>query len=116
MRRLSRHMCPQFQTAVDLLGRRWTGLVLRALSDGPRRFGDLSEHLEVVSERVLSERLKELTAEGLVERRVSTSPPVQVEYRLTEKGLAFRGVLDALGAWAERWVSACPSEKRARET
>src|SRR5687767_13072272 len=108
MRRLSQHMCPRLQTAVDLLGRRWTGLIIQALADGPRRFGELAHHLEVISERMLSERLKELAAEGIVTRHVLPDTPVQVEYSLTDKGLALRSVLHALSDWADAWVEVEP--------
>lgn len=104
MQRLSAHMCPRFQAAVAILSRRWTALIVQALTERPHRFCELTEHLEVVSERVLSERLKELGTEGIVERRVIPDSPVQVEYRLTDKGLALRGVMHAIGAWAEQWV------------
>lgn len=104
--RLCPNVCGRFQAAVDILGRRWTHLIIHALTEGPRRFGELSSQLEVVSERMLSERLKELAAEGIVERRVIPETPVQVEYRLTEKGMGLRAVLDALGTWADEWMEA----------
>src|SRR5574337_1204145 len=97
--RLSANMCPRFQKAVDILGRRWTGLILRALQDGPRRFGELARHIEVVSERMLSERLKELESDGLVVRKVIPSTPVHVEYSLTDKGAALHDVLAAIERW-----------------
>ncbi len=97
-------VCPRFQSAVELLGKRWTGLILNALLQGPIRFGALAAALEVVSERMLSARLKELEAEGVVARRVLTAAPIGVEYELTEKGRALRVVVDAIGQWAEKWV------------
>jgi DNA-binding HxlR family transcriptional regulator len=115
MRRLSTKICPRFQTAVDLLGRRWTGLIVQALEDGPMRFGALADHLEVISERMLSARLKELAAEGIVERHVVPETPVQVEYRLTEKGRALKGVLAAIGQWAEVWIEVgAPKARRSK--
>jgi|SRR6185369_6998746 len=97
-------MCPRFQVAVDILGRRWTGLVVWALSEGPRRFGELAQRLEVVSERMLSERLKELELEGVVARQVFAETPVRIEYSLTEKGRGLVTVLQSVGQWAEKWV------------
>ncbi len=115
--RLSTHMCPRFQKAVDILGRRWTGLILRALQDRPRRFGELARHIEVVSERMLSERLKELETDGLVVRKVIPSTPVHVEYSLTEKGAGLHDVLAAIEVWAGKWVEAVPAaEKPPRST
>jgi DNA-binding HxlR family transcriptional regulator len=89
---------------VDILGRRWTHLVLQALTGGPRQFSQLAVVLSAVSERMLSARLKELVAEGIVERRVVPDTPVSVNYRLTPKGEALGAVLDAIGTWADRWV------------
>jgi len=102
--RYSTELCPRFQTAVELLGKRWTTLVLHVLLDGPARFGELSATLQVVSERMLSERLKELEEQKVVERRVIPGPPVRVEYRLTRKGEALGRVVRGLSKWAEEWV------------
>jgi DNA-binding HxlR family transcriptional regulator len=103
-RRYSTELCPRFQVAVDLLGKRWTTLVLHVLLDGPLRFGELADVLQVVSERMLSERLKELEEAGVVERRVLSGPPIGVEYRLTRKGEALGRVLRGLERWADEWV------------
>ena len=103
--RYSTELCPRFQAAVDLLGKRWTTLILHVLLDGPARFGELAGHLQVISERMLSQRLKELEEEGVVERRVEPGPPVHVEYRLTRKGQALGRVVRGLGRWADEWVS-----------
>ena len=100
------HMCPLYEKAVEILGKRWTGLILRALMDSPRRFTQIRAYVEGLSDRLLSERLQELEAEGIVERRVHTGRPVQVEYALTKKGAALRPVLDAIQSWADRWVTA----------
>ncbi len=98
------HICPRYEAAAELLGKRWTGLILRVLMDGPKRFCELSGALENLSERMLSERLKELEAHAIVQRRVQATTPVQVDYRLTEKGQALSGVVNAIGQWAETWV------------
>lgn len=102
-------LCARFLVAADLLGRRWTGVILRILMDGPCRFGELTERIGTISERVLSERLKELEAEGILERHVDPGPPIRSEYRLTEKGQAFWKVIDELGKWAVRWVDVKPA-------
>jgi DNA-binding HxlR family transcriptional regulator len=96
-------ICPRYQAAIAILGKRWTGLILRLLLDGPRRFGELAVALQI-SERVLSGRLKELEAEQVLSRVVLPGPPVRVEYRLTPKGQALGSVVTAIGGWAERWV------------
>lgn len=98
------NICPRYEAAAALLGKRWTGLILRVLMDGPRRFSELAATVDGMSERMLSERLKELEGEGVVERRVLPEQPVRVEYRLTSKGQALSGVVDAIGRWAEKWI------------
>ncbi len=97
--------CPQFHRAVELIGRRWTGVILRALMGGAVRFSDVRGSIPGLSDRLLSERLKELEAEGIVQRSVYPDTPVRVEYTLTDKGLALNQTIDAISAWAERWVS-----------
>jgi DNA-binding HxlR family transcriptional regulator len=101
--------CPSFQHAVELLCKRWTGLILKVLLAGPQRFGAIAEQIEGVSDRMLSERLKEFEAEGLIERRVYPETPVRIEYRLTEKGQALDLVLDAIATWSHEWVEAEPA-------
>jgi DNA-binding HxlR family transcriptional regulator len=92
------------QQAIELLGKRWTGLILQVLMTRPLRFNEMAEQLEVVSDRMLSERLKELEAEGVVARCVYPETPVRIEYRLTEKGKALAPVIEAIGEWSQRWI------------
>ena len=97
-------ICPSYEHAVQILGKRWTGLLLLALLDGPRRFCELTALVEGLSDRVLSDRLRELELEGIVKRVVYPQIPVRVEYQLTEKGNALKPVVDAIHTWAEKWV------------
>src|SRR5437763_16849442 len=97
-------ICPRYEHAIQLLGKRWTGLLLDALMEGPRRFCELTATVEGLSDRVLSDRLRELEVEGVVERIVYPQIPVRVEYKLTEKGLALKPVVEAIHEWAEKWV------------
>jgi len=99
------HICPRYERAVQILGKRWTGLLLLALLDGPRRFCELTALVEGLSDRVLSDRLRELELEGIVKRVVYPQIPVRVEYQLTKKGVALKPVVDAIHVWAESWVS-----------
>jgi DNA-binding HxlR family transcriptional regulator len=101
-------MCPRYQRAAMLLGKKWTGLLLRVLLAGPTRFCGFGEQVPRLSDRVLSERLKEMEDEGLVERVVHTAKPVRVEYRLTPKGRALAPVVEAIQAWADRWIELPP--------
>jgi DNA-binding HxlR family transcriptional regulator len=95
--------CPQYHGAVELIGRRWTGAILRAMMTGINRFSDLSAAIPGLSDKMLSERLKELEAHGVVSRRVIPETPVRVEYALTEKGEALQDVVQAVSDWASRW-------------
>jgi DNA-binding HxlR family transcriptional regulator len=99
-------VCSRFQTAADLIGKRWTALVIQRLEDGPQRYSELAEALSQVSERMLIERLKELEGAGVVKRRVVDERPVRVEYRLTDKGRALSRVVCGLQRWAEQWIPA----------
>ena len=97
-------ICPRYEHAIQLLGKRWTGLLLDTLLGGPRRFCELTATVEGLSDRVLSDRLRELEVEGVVERTVYPQIPVRVEYKLTEKGLALKPVVEAIHEWANKWV------------
>ncbi|WP_240688938.1 helix-turn-helix domain-containing protein [Ammoniphilus sp. YIM 78166] len=88
---------------MQLLGKRWTGLILFQLLSGPQRFSEIESALPV-SGRLLTERLKELEKEGLVNRRIYAEVPVRVEYSLTDKGLALEPIFRDLQNWAEKWV------------
>ena len=97
-------LCPVYHHAIELIGRRWTGAILQVMRGGVVRFSDIAAAIPGLSDRMLSERLKELEAEGLVERRVIPDTLVRVEYRLTPGGEALGGILDAVMAWAHDWL------------
>jgi DNA-binding HxlR family transcriptional regulator len=103
--------CPGFQRAVRVLSKRWTGLIVHALLERPCRFAELSQAVEGLSDRMLSERLKELEAEEIVERHVASGAPVRVEYSLTAKGRGLEGVLREMHRWAERWCVNAGAER-----
>jgi DNA-binding HxlR family transcriptional regulator len=98
-------ICPRFEEAMSLLGKRWTGLILEVLMNGAVRFTEMAQAIPELSDRMLAERLKELEAAGLVSREVYPETPVRIVYSLTEKGRAFKPVLDAVHEWADRWVA-----------
>lgn len=104
--RYSEQICVRYQHAIEIIGKRWTGLILKVLMAGPLRFNEIAEQLEVISDRMLSERLKELEIEGVVERRVLPEAPVRVEYALTEKGRALAPVIQAIECWSDQWINA----------
>ncbi|MCC6704756.1 MAG: helix-turn-helix transcriptional regulator [Thermomicrobiales bacterium] len=99
-------VCPRFHLAAELIGKKWTGAILRSLQADRCRFTEIAAMVPGLSDRLLSERLKELEHEGIIQRIVTPETPVRIEYRLTEKGEALDEVMDAIGHWAERWVNA----------
>src|SRR3954462_15890320 len=101
-------LCLRFHKAVELVGRRWTGAVIQLLLPGRMRYAELRDAIPDISDRMLSERLRELEGEGIVERIVVPETPVRVEYELTDKGHALESALTSVGKWAERWVSDLP--------
>jgi DNA-binding HxlR family transcriptional regulator len=98
-------LCPRFHQAVELIGRRWTGAIVYVLLNGRCRYGELRDAIPHLSDRMLSERLKELEQEGIVERHVVAETPVRVEYALTAKGTALARPVDALLEWAHEWLA-----------
>ena len=99
----SERVCTRFHAAIELIGRRWTGAIIFALTQKPQRFSDFKDAIPELSDRLLTERLKELEDEGVVVREVSTGRPIQVLYRLTAKGEALQPVFDAIGQWAHAY-------------
>jgi len=97
------HVCPHYHGAVELIGRRWSGAILYALTSGPLRFAELRESVPGMSDRLLSARLKELEQAGLVTRTVGDKHPVRVTYGLTRKGESLGPVIGGLRDWARRW-------------
>lgn len=92
----------------QLLGKRWSGPILSVLQEHPAYFTDLRRAIPGLSERMLSDRLTELGAAGLVLREVDEGPPLRVSYRLTEAGAALEPALRELGDWAKRHLPAVP--------
>jgi len=109
-------LCARFHQAVELVGRRWTGAVIQLLLGGRKRYAELRDAIPDISDRMLSERLRELETEGIVARMVVPETPVRVEYELTEKGRALERALVEIGRWAERWISAPPAAAEPRPT
>lgn len=97
--------CPEFHAAVELIGKRWTGAILWALIERPHYFAELKAGIEGVSDRLLSQRLRELESEGLVERSVHPGTPARVSYALTECGRDLEPAVTELRDWARRWRS-----------
>jgi DNA-binding HxlR family transcriptional regulator len=99
-----RTCCTYYHRAVELIGKRWSGAIVAVLMDGPLHFSEIRRLVPDISDRLLSERLKELEAEGLVERRVIDGSPVRTEYSLTEKGKALEPSVRTLQSWARSYL------------
>ena len=97
-------VCSRFHHAVELIGRRWSGAIISVMLQGPQCFNELLVAVPGLSDRLLTERLRELESEGLVRRNVIPGPPVRVSYELTEAGESLKPVIECLGRWAEQWV------------
>jgi len=98
--------CPLYHEAIELIGRRWTGAIVNVLIHRRTlRFGEIASSVPELSDRLLSERMKELEARGVVVRTVRPGRPVRVEYELTEMGLALAPAVHELERWAQRWLA-----------
>ena len=88
----------------EIIGAKWTALLVHDLSEGPRRFSELERSCSGISPRTLAERLRELESEGIVERQSFPERPPRVEYTLTEKGQALLPVIDAMRQFGHEWL------------
>src|ERR1700735_951179 len=88
-------LCPRFHRAVELIGRRWTGAIIRVLMPGPRSFKGRLAAVPGIPDRLLTERLRELESAGIIRREVQAGSPVRVRYELTRSGVELREALDA---------------------
>ena len=109
-------LCARFHKAVELIGRRWSGAIIQLLLQRPSRYAELRAAIPDITDRMLSERLRELEDEQIVARTVIPETPVRVEYSLTPKGRALAPALDAIGHWAERWVESGEVAAKAAST
>ncbi|KKB33029.1 winged helix-turn-helix transcriptional regulator [Bacillus thermotolerans] len=98
-------ICPRFEKAITLLSKRWTGLIIYQLLNGPQRFCTVESSIGI-SGKVLSDRLKDLENEGIVKREVIPETPVRIEYSLTEKGLAMEPLMKEIEKWSQEWLEA----------
>ena len=94
--------CQTFQVALEVLGKPWCALILNSLQGGPFRFTEIRNRTRGPGDKMLSGRLKELEARGLVLRRVEPGPPVRVTYELTESGRSFGDVAQAIERWGRQ--------------
>jgi DNA-binding HxlR family transcriptional regulator len=97
-------VCNRFHRAIELIGSRWTGAILQTLFRGRTRYATIKVAVPDITDRMLSERLRSLEAEGLVLRTVVPETPVRVEYELTRKGRELQDALGEIAIWAEKWI------------
>ncbi|TJY39763.1 helix-turn-helix transcriptional regulator [Cohnella pontilimi] len=97
-------MCPKYEAAADLLGKKWTGLIIRVLMGGPKRFKDMKEQIPDMSDKMLTDRMKELESLGVVKRSVYPEMPVRIEYELTDKGKDLQEVIESIQDWGDKWM------------
>jgi DNA-binding HxlR family transcriptional regulator len=102
-------ICPRYHKAVELIGRRWSGAIIRAMLAGDARYHEIRESVPDISDRMLAERLRELEAEGVLIRTVFPTTPVRIEYELTPKGRALEAAIVAIGNWANEWIEPATS-------
>ncbi len=101
--------CPVARTA-ELIGNKWTPLIIRDLVKGEKRFSELERSLRGISPKTLSERLKKLEDAQVVNRKCYAEVPPRVEYTLTEKGIALLPVIDSMRAYGATWLPECKDE------
>lgn len=102
----SPELCGRFHQASELIGRRWTGAIIFVMLRKSCRFAALREAIPQITDRMLSQRLRELEHEGILERVVVPDTPIRVEYTLTRKGRALGKAIGAITSWAHTWIDA----------
>lgn len=101
---MNQEMCPKMEATLTLLSKKWIGLIVLSLLNGPKKFMELEKFIPGISSRLLSERLKELEKEGIVLKEVYAETPVRIEYDLTKKGKDLNNTYSSIGNWAEKWM------------
>lgn len=97
-------VCTRFHSAIEMIGTKWTGAILRVMFTGSHRYAQIKAAVPGLSDTMLAARLRSMEADGLLRREVIPSTPVQVEYHLTEMGLDLERVLGEVIAWAHKWL------------
>jgi len=95
-------LCP-VEITLSLIGNKWKVLILRELINGTKRFGELKKSIDDISQKVLTQQLRSMEEDALVERKVYAEVPPRVEYTLTETGLSLKPILDSMNGWGEAY-------------
>lgn len=96
-------LCPKMEHALILLSKKWTGLIVLSLLNGPKKFSDMEQFIPGISPRLLTDRLKLLLHENIIRKNVYPETPVRIEYELTQKGLDLNDAYSKISEWAEKW-------------
>lgn len=96
-------ICPKFEKTVSLLSKKWTGLIIYQLLLGTQRFNEIQSAVGI-SGKVLSDRLKDLEHENIVERKVIPDTPVIIEYSLSDKGRSLKPIIKSIEKWSQEWT------------
>jgi DNA-binding HxlR family transcriptional regulator len=97
-----KHICTNFHNAIEFIGKRWMGAVIFSLLEGPKRYHEIMSSIPGISDRLLTERLRDLETEGLIVKRVIATAPKKVEYELTPAGKELEEVIHALMKWVKK--------------
>lgn len=97
-------LCPKVEAAFALIAKKWNGLLIQVLMNGPKRFSEIRGLIPELSDKVLADKLKELESADMLKRLVYAETPVRVEYALTEKAKALKPAFAAIGEWASKWA------------
>ncbi|MFY4774427.1 winged helix-turn-helix transcriptional regulator [Metabacillus sp. RGM 3146] len=99
-----RNLEPCIERSFEIIGKRWTGLIIYVLSSGPKRFSEIHKMIPDLSKRMLTERIKELEEHGIVVRYVIAERPIRTEYLLSKKGVALGNILGPIKDWANSYM------------
>lgn len=102
--------CDRFHEMIEFIGKRWTGIIVYRLLDGPKRYHELQADIQGISDRLLTERLRELETRGLVVKNVSQPGSRKVEYELTAIGKELEGIINAILKWVK--ANGCNMDKQ----
>ena len=104
MAKATSQKCTQVEHVFSILDKKWMGLIVEVLLEGPQRYKDIAAKIPTISDRILVERLKELADNDILVRDVYPDSQVRVEYSLTEKGYSLKNVMSEVHIWADKWM------------
>jgi DNA-binding HxlR family transcriptional regulator len=100
---MSNELCPKVESSLNMLGKKWVGLIIYTLMSGPKKFSDMEKFIPGLSSRLLNERLKELEKLGVIKKTIYSESAIRIEYELTRKGLDLESTFKNIGEWADKW-------------